>query len=248
MLSKHEIDRYKKQLNIIDWNISTQEILKKSTVFIAGAGGLGSPVLYYLAAAGVGHIKISDYDRIDVSNLNRQILYNIEECGLLKAETAKKKLLLLNDNIKITDINSNAGWELYDEIKDCDIIVDCVDNYDTRHTLNRISIQTGIPMIHAGVSEYYGQVTFLHPGLTPCLACFISEEINNDPAGVVGAMAGIIGSIQAMEVIKYLTGKGELIKNRLLYVDAKTMNFSTIILKKNPECKVCSIKKEVCDV
>jgi len=240
MLTDNELTRYKRQLGISDWDSSTQTKLKDSTVFVAGAGGLGSPVLYYLAAAGIGHIKICDRDKVELSNLNRQILYGTSDEGMWKAETASSRISLLNDSIKITCFNKDAGWELLDEIKECNIIIDCLDNFESRHVLNRISLQTGIPMMHAGVSEYYGQMTFLQPGETPCLACFIPENIKKETKGIIGAMAGIIGSMQAIEVIKYLTGNGDLLKNRLLYIDGKSMNFTTINMKKNTECKVCS--------
>lgn len=240
MLTDNELIRYKRQLEVSGWDISTQQKLKDSSVFVAGAGGLGSPVLYYLAAAGVGHIKICDRDKVELSNLNRQILYNTADEGMWKAQTASGKITLLNNTLKITYFNSEAGTALLDEIKECSIIIDCLDNFESRHALNRISLQTGIPMMHAGVSEYYGQMTFLQPGETPCLACFIPETIKKETKGIVGAMAGIIGSMQALEVIKYLTGTGDLLKNRLLYIDGRSMNFNSISIKKNPECKVCS--------
>jgi len=240
MITDSELNRYKRQLEISGWDISTQEKLKEATVFVAGAGGLGSPVLYYLASAGVGHIKICDNDRVELSNLNRQILYNTDDTGNWKAEAASKKISLLNDTITITRFNTMAGWDLLDEIKKCDIIIDCLDNFKSRHILNRISLQTGIPMMHAGVSEYYGQMTFLHPGQTLCLACFVPEKIKHEPKGIIGAMAGIVGSMQALEVINFLTGTGDLLKNKILYIDGKTMNITTISMKKNPECRVCS--------
>lgn len=240
MLTENELIRYKRQLEVSGWENSTQEKLKNSKVFIAGAGGLGSPVLYYLAAAGVGHIKICDRDKVELSNLNRQILYNISDTGAWKAETASAKISLLNDSIKIVYFNSEAGLNLLDEIKECDIIVDCLDNFESRHILNRISLQSGIPMMHAGVSEYYGQMTFLQPGETPCLACFIPESIKKETKGIVGAMAGIVGSMQAIEVIKFLTGTGDILKNRLLHIDGKLMNITTLTIKRNPDCKVCS--------
>jgi len=240
MLTENELIRYKRQLEVSGWENSTQEKLKNSKVFVAGAGGLGSPVLYYLAAAGVGHIKICDRDKVELSNLNRQILYSTSDTGTWKAETAAAKTALLNDSIKITYFNSEAGWNLLDEIKECDIIADCFDNFESRHILNRISLQTGIPMIHAGVSEYYGQMTFLQPGETACLACFIPENIKKETHGIVGAMAGIVGSMQAIEIIKFLTGTGSILKNRLLHIDGKSMDITSLVLKKNPGCKVCS--------
>ena len=240
MLTENELIRYKRQLEVSGWDKSTQEKLKSAAIFVAGAGGLGSPVLYYLAAAGVGHIKICDRDKVDLSNLNRQILYNTADTDNWKAETAAEKISQLNDGIKITYFNSEAGWSLLDEIKECCIIVDCLDNFESRHILNRISLQTGIPMMHAGVSEYYGQMTFLQPGETPCLACFIPESIKKETKGIVGAMAGIVGSMQAIEVIKFLTDTGDILKNRLLHIDGKLMNITTLTIKRNPDCKVCS--------
>lgn len=240
MLTEKELIRYKRQLDISSWDISTQQRLKDSSVFVAGSGGLGSPVLYYLAAAGVGQIIICDKDNVDLSNLNRQILYSNSDIGMSKAERASEKIKILNDDLKVTYYNGNAGWELIEQIRKCDLIVDCVDNFETRHILNRISLKTGIPMVHAGVSEYYGQMTFIQPGETICLACIIPEKIKSETKGIVGAMAGIVGSMQALEVIKYLTGKGDILKNRLLFIDGKSMSINTISVKKNPECKVCS--------
>lgn len=239
MLNENELKRYKRQMEIPGWDISTQERLKNSTVFVAGAGGLGSPVLYYLAAAGIGHIKVCDRDKIELSNLNRQILYKTSDTGMFKAETASERAADLNDSVRVTFFNSEAGMQMYNEIRDCDIIVDCLDNFSSRHILNRISLETGIPMMHAGVSEYYAQMTFLQPGVTPCLACFIPEEINITPGGITGAMAGIAGSMQALEVIKYLTGSGDILKNRLLHIDGRSMEITSIAIRKNPECKVC---------
>jgi len=239
MFTEAELIRYNRQMEISFWDRSCQEKLKNSSVFVAGAGGLGSPVLYYLAGAGVGTIKVCDIDEVSLSNLNRQILYNSEDIGNLKSETAAKKISALNNNINIKHINAKAGWDTLDEIKSCNIIVDCLDNFESRHILNEISVQYNIPMVHGGVAEYYGQITFLHPGETPCLACFISQDTKNDVKGIVGAIAGITGSIQAMEAIKYITDTGDLLKNRLMYIDARSMTVTVINIQKNLKCKVC---------
>ena len=240
MFTETELIRYNRQMDISFWDRSCQEKLKNSSVFVAGAGGLGSPVLYYLAAAGVGTIKVCDIDEVSLSNLNRQILYNSEDIGKLKSETAAKKISALNNNINIKHINAKAGWDTLDEIKTCNIIVDCLDNFESRHILNEISLQCKIPMVHGGVTEYYGQITFLQPDETPCLACFIPQDAKSETKGIVGAMAGIIGSIQAMEVIKYITDTGDLLKNKFMYIDARSMDITTINMHKNPECKICS--------
>lgn len=239
MITEDEIRRYKRQLAITGWDIRIQEKLKDSSVFVAGAGGLGSPVLYYLAAAGVGKIIICDRDRIEESNLNRQILYNSEDKGKWKAETARNRLALLNDSISVEYFNTEADSKLYNEISRCNLIIDCLDNFESRHEMNSISVKTGVPMIHAGVSEYYGQVTFLHPGETPCLACFLSYRTPANSGGIIGSVAGVTGSIQATEAIKYLGGSGELLKNRLLHIDLRSMYFTETKISRNPQCKVC---------
>ena len=240
MLTEIELIRYNRQLEISFWDRSCQEKLKNSSVFVAGAGGLGSPVLYYLAAAGIGAITVCDMDVVDLSNLNRQILYSSDDIGNCKSEAASKKISVLNNNVNVKHINSKAGWDTLDEIKSCNIIVDCLDNFESRHILNEISVQNNIPMVHGAVTEYYGQAAFLQPGETPCLACFISQDLKDSVNGVVGAMAGIVGSIQAMEVIKYITGTGDLLKNKLMYIDARSMNITAINIHKNPQCKICS--------
>lgn len=241
MLTQFETERYSRQIKISGWDVSTQEKLKASSVFVAGAGGLGSPVIYYLAAAGVGCIKICDNDKIEISNLNRQILYTPADTGKWKAETASEKISSFNNSVTVKYFPENLSMYHIDEVKGCDLILDCLDNFESRHLLNRISLQTDIPMIHTGVSEYYAQITFLQPGETPCLACFIPENLKKENNGITGAMAGIAGSIQALEAIKYLTGTGDLLKNRILYIDGKSMNFTTINISKNPQCKICSL-------
>jgi adenylyltransferase/sulfurtransferase len=241
MLTGYETERYSRQIRIPGWGAASQEMLRESSVFVAGAGGLGCPVIYYLAAAGVGRIIICDNDKIETSNLNRQILYAPSDSGKWKAETAAEKISYFNDNVNVKWFSDNLGMQHIDEIRKCNLIIDCLDNFDARHLLNRMSILTGIPMVHAGVSEYYAQMTFLHPGQTACLACFIPENMKKETAGITGAMAGIAGSVQALEALKYLTGTGDLLKNRILYIDGKTMGFTIINISKNPECKICSV-------
>lgn len=240
MLTQYETERYARQIQIPGWGAQAQERLKSSTVFVAGAGGLGSPVILYLAAAGVGCIKICDNDKIEISNLNRQTIYMPGDTGMWKAEAASDKISLFNSGVSVKYFTENLGMNHVDEIKCCDLIMDCLDNFESRHILNRISLLTGVPIVHAGVSEFYAQMTFLKPGETPCLACFIPQKPENGNKGIIGAMAGITGSMQALEAVKYLTGTGELLKNRILYIDGKSMNFTVINISRNRECKICS--------
>ena len=241
MLSKAEITRYNRQLLINGWGNEAQEKLKQSTVFVAGVGGLGSPLLYYLAVAGIGTLKICDFDKIDLSNLNRQILHTENEIGILKVDSAYNTLINANPNITIIKVNEKLGEKNTPKIVgDADIIVDCLDNFYTRQLLNETSVKKSIPMIHAGVSGFIGQITFIHPPETPCLACFFPDKVKKEITPIVGATAGILGSLQALEVIKYLTGIGENLKNKLLFWDGLEMNFKTIKLQKNCNCKICS--------
>ncbi len=240
MLSSEEKIRYQRQMMIPQWGEEGQLKLKKSTVFIAGAGGLGSPLLYYLAVAGIGKIQICDFDAVELSNLNRQILHTTARIGRNKAESAQETLTPMNENIRVEIIKDKITKKNASKIiKDADLIIDCLDNFDTRHILNRISVETGKAMIHAGVEGFRGQITFLNPPQTPCLACFIPLKIKKEKFPIVGATPGVLGALQAMEAIKYLTGIGETLKNRLLLFDGITMEFSTIKLAQNPTCSIC---------
>ncbi len=240
MLSENELQRYQRHFQINGWNPEIQLKLKESSVFVAGSGGLGSPVLYYLAAAGIGCIKFCDRDIVDLGNLNRQILFGSDDIGKDKVNAAYSRLSGLNSDIRLEPLKNEINTKIIPDIKGCDLIVDCVDNFETRHFLNRVSFDLNIPMVHAGVTEFFCQLTFLKPGETPCLSCFIPEGTQQSGKGITGAMAGIAGSIQALEAIKYLTGLGDILTNRLLFIDMKNLSFNTMTLKKNPECKVCS--------
>ncbi len=240
VLSVEEKIRYERQMMIAKWGESGQQKLKSATVFVAGAGGLGSPLLYYLAAAGIGTIRVCDFDSVELSNLNRQILHSSARMGMNKAESAKKTLHETNEFVVIQTITEKIhNANVTELIGTSDIIVDCLDNFETRHVLNKISVEKRIPLVHAGVEGFRGQITFLHPPETPCLACFIPREVKKEKFPILGATPGVIGALQAMEVMKYLAGMGETLKNRLLLFDGLSMEFSTIKLTRNPTCRVC---------
>jgi len=233
-------EKYARHLAIKEWSEETQERLTSAHVFVAGAGGLGSPVLFNLAAAGIGEFTICDFDTVSVSNLNRQVLYRESDVGKSKVFTAAERIRELNSTVKINCIDTPLTDETIDRIKSAHIIIDCLDNFKGRFILNRISLDTGIPLIHAGVSEYYGQITFLKPGETPCLGCFVHSDAENKNPGIIGATAGILGSMQALEAVKYITGTGTNLKNTILFVDGKTMEFTRVNITKNPSCTYCS--------
>lgn len=242
-MDSNDLKRYQRQLLIEGWGEESQQKLAQSTVFIAGAGGLGAPVIYYLAAAGVGCLRIADYDAVDLSNLNRQILYNTNHIGKGKAEIAKKKIQELNPDVEVFSFEQKIDdANIADLVGDASIIIDCLDNFEARRVLNNYAVQTSIPFVHAGVQEMYGQITFIHTPETGCLNCFypLSDNIpekKNKP--IVGATAGIIGSLVALEAIKFITGIGEVLKNRILMFDGVNIVFDEVELKKNTNCEVC---------
>jgi len=240
-LSDNEKKRYLRQIMITSWDETVQMKLKKAHVFVAGAGGLGSPSIYYLAAAGVGRITICDNDRVELSNLNRQILHRTGGIGILKVESAGDAVMALNDTISVNLVpQSIEAPEMKKIIESADIILDCLDSFKARSVLNRMCIETKKPLVHAGITEMHGQATFIHAPETPCLNCFLPDTDGREQAPVLGATAGILGSIQAMEAVKYITGFGDTLKNRLLFFDGRSMSFSTIKLSRNPHCTACS--------
>lgn len=241
MLSEQETKRYTRQMMMDNWGEETQERLKKSTIFIAGAGGLGSPVSIYLAVAGVGNIRICDFDSPDWSNLNRQILHNHNRIGINKAVSAKQTLDELNPDINVTAFPIKITAENVDElVGDAALIMDCMDNFPTRHVLNECAIRKKIPLVFGSIWGMEGRLSFLTPPETPCLRCMFPEPPPSEVFPVVGATPGVIGTLQALEAIKYLTGTGQNLKNKILVWEGKKMEFKTYKAYKDPECPVCS--------
>lgn len=240
MLSEEEKELYRRQIAIAGWGIEGQNKLRDSRVFVAGAGGLGSAVLYYLAVAGVGSITVCDADNIELSNLNRQILHPHKSIGMAKADSAAMSLAETNPYITVTGVRDRITQDNAEALVGrADLIIDCLDNHETRHFLNHVSVKRGMPMVHAGVSDFHGQITFLHPPKTPCLACFYPLESERREIPVVGCTPAVLGSLEAMEALKYLTGIGETLKGRLLLFDGMTPEFYTMKLEKTPGCRVC---------
>ena len=241
MLSKEELERYSRHLILPDFNIAGQEKLKAAKVLVVGAGGLGSPVLLYLAAAGVGTIGIVDFDIVDISNLQRQVLYTVEDKGQLKVEAAKKRLLSLNPLLKINTYNIQLTSEnALDIFKNYDVVADGTDNFPTRYLVNDACCILGKTNVYASIFRFEGQVSvFNHIDEKGETGANYRDVFPQPPlpgtvpscgeAGVLGVLPGIIGSIQASEVIKVITGIGEPLSGRLFIFDAKS--FSTRVLK-----------------
>jgi len=222
------------------WGQETQKKLKNSTVFIAGAGGLGSPVSIYLAVAGVGNIRICDFDSPDWSNLNRQILHDHTRIGINKAVSAKQTLERLNPAIRITAFTDKIVADNVDElVGDADIIMDCMDNFPTRYLLNESAIRKNIPLVYGSIWGMEGRLSFIQSPETPCLRCLFPEAPPSEVFPVLGATPGVIGTLQAMEAMKYLTGIGRNIKGKLLVWDGSTTEFRTFRAPKDPDCPAC---------
>jgi adenylyltransferase/sulfurtransferase len=241
MLSGDELKRYTRQMIMDGWGEETQKKLKGSTIFIAGAGGLGSPAAIYLAVAGIGNIRICDFDSPDLSNLNRQILHNHARIGMNKALSAKQTLSELNTHIHVTALTDKILPENVDKlVGDAKIIVDCMDNFATRYVLNECAVRKKIPLVHGSIWGMEGRLTFIQSPETPCLKCIFPESPPQEVFPVVGATPGVIGCLQAMEVIKYLTGIGKNLKNKILVWEGRKTEFKNYKAYKDPHCPVCS--------
>lgn len=240
-LTENEKKRYTRQMIIPGWGEETQKKLKSSTVFVAGAGGLGSPVSFTLALAGIGTIRICDFDAPELSNLNRQFLHDDSRLGMNKAESAQMTLTKLNPSIRIEALREKIDESSVDRlVGDSALIVDCMDNFPTRFVLNACSVRKRIPMVHGSIWGFEGRVALFQPPETPCLACIFKEPPPKEVFPVLGATPGITGIIQAMETIKFLSGTGTLLKGRMLVCDFLEMKFFEVKVKKSPRCPVCS--------
>jgi adenylyltransferase/sulfurtransferase len=239
VLSERERERYRRQTII--FGDDGQEALKRAHIFIAGAGGLGSPVALYLAAAGVGTITIADMDVVDRSNLNRQILHTDRDIGRKKAESAEEKLRAVNPDIAIHAIDARIDEANAPQlIGRADGIVDALDNYPARYLLNGIALTKEIPLFHGAIRGFHGQATTIIPNETPCLRCIVPRAPPAEVFPAIGAAAGVIGTIQATEVIKYLLKCGDLLTGRLLIWDGLAGRAEEVLADRDPVCPACS--------
>jgi len=236
------LTRYDRQLMIDGFGEEGQRKLKQASVFVAGAGGLGSPAAIYLTAAGVGHIRIVDHDKIDITNLNRQILHWDKDVGRNKIDSAKEKLGSMNPDVRVEAIAETISENNVSKlIADCDLIVDALDNFPTRYLLNKAALEKNIPFCHGAVYGFEGRAMTTLPGKSACFRCLYKQGAPSTlpKFPVIGVTPAIIGCIQATEAIKYLIGIGDLLTNRLLVYDGLSMLFSKMELKKDPDCVDC---------
>ena len=245
-LSPDELKRYSRHLTLPEFGREGQEKLKAASVLLVGAGGLGSPAATYLAAAGVGTIGLVDFDRVEESNLQRQILYGTSDIGRPKLEVAKERLEDLNPHVTVNahELRLTSDNAL-DVIDDYDVVADGTDNFPTRYLVNDACVMTGTPNVYASIFRFEGQVSVFATDDGPCYRCLYEEPPppglvpSCAEGGVLGILPGFIGTLQATEVIKQITGIGQPLVGRLLMADASEMNFRTLTVQKNPECPVC---------
>jgi len=249
-LTSEQIERYSRQIMIPDLGGRGQIRLRQGRVLVIGAGGLGCPAAFYLAAAGIGKLGLVDSDRVELSNLQRQILHSTMDLGREKVESAKEKLNRLNPEVEVLTYAVRLDEKTAAEIvMPYDFIIDGSDNFATKFLVNDIGVALGKPFSHAGIVRLQGQIMTVLPGKSACYRCVFKappppgEILNCQQAGILGAIAGTIGSIQATEAIKYFAGMEEdLLVDRLLTYDAKTMKFRTIEVRRDPHCRACGEK------
>ena len=251
-LSRDEILRYSRHLLIPEVGLEGQRKLKNSSVLIIGTGGLGSPVALYLAAAGVGRLGLVDYDVVDSSNLQRQVIHGTSTIGKLKVESAKAKLLDLNPDIQVDVFNESLTSENALRIaRDYDLILDGTDNFPTRYLTNYVAVFLGKPNVYASIYRFDGQVSVFYAKEGPCYRCLFPEPPppglvpSCAEGGVLGVLPGTIGTLQATEALKILLGIGEPLIGKLLLYNALDMSFDFVKLKKNPNCRVCGPNADI---
>lgn len=250
--TQEQLTRYSRHFLLPEVGEEGQAKLLDAKVLMVGAGGLGSPSAYYLAAAGVGTLGIVDHDVVDLSNLQRQILHTNDRIGEPKTESAKQTLQALNPDVRVIPYRERLTSEnIMEIIKDYDIIVDGCDNFPTRYLVNDACVMSGKPNVHGSIFQFDGQVSVFYPGHGPCYRCLYPEPPppgmapSCAEAGVLGVLPGLIGTIQALETIKLILGKGDSLVGRLLCFNTLSMEITTLKLKADPACPMCGEKPTI---
>ena len=247
-----QIERYSRHIILPEVGGSGQQKMLEARVLLLGAGGLGSPAAYYLAAAGIGNLGIVDFDRVDLSNLQRQIIHSTERIGMLKTESAKKTIKALNPDVNVTLYNERLdSSNIMSLIEGYDYIVDGSDNFPTRYLVNDACVMKNKTLIHGSIYRFEGQVTVFKPGDGPCYRCLYPEPPppgmvpNCQEGGVLGVLAGVIGNLQVVEVLKLVLGIGKTLVGKLLIYDALNTEFRNLRLRKDTNCPICSEKPTI---
>ena len=241
-----QIERYSRHIILPEVGGAGQQKMLEARILLLGAGGLGSPAAYYLAAAGIGNLGIVDFDQVDLSNLQRQIIHSTERIGMLKTESAKKTIQALNPDVNVTLYNEKIdSSNILSIIKDYDYVVDGSDNFPTRYLVNDACVMENKTLIHGSIYRFEGQVTVFKPNSGPCYRCLYPEppppgmSPNCQEGGVLGVLAGIVGNLQVVEVLKLILGIGEPLVGKLLIYDALKTEFRNLKLRKDANCPLC---------
>lgn len=244
--TNEQLERYSRHIILQEVGVKGQKKLMNAKVLIIGAGGLGAPAAMYLAAAGVGTIGIADADEVDLSNLQRQVIHTTADVGKPKVESAAETMRAINPDVNVVPYQEYITSEnILEIIRDYDFILDGTDNFPAKFLINDACVMAEKPFSHAGIIRFKGQLMTYVPGEGPCYRCVFKNPPPKDAvptckqAGVIGAMGGVIGSLQAMEAIKYIIGKGDLLTGKLLTYDALKMEFRTVKLPTDNHCAVC---------
>jgi len=247
-----QIERYSRHIILPEVGGSGQQKMLEARVLLLGAGGLGSPAAYYLAAAGIGNLGIVDFDQVDLSNLQRQIIHSTERIGMLKTESAKKTIQALNPDVNVTLYNEKMdSSNIMSLIKDYDYVVDGSDNFPTRYLVNDACVMKNKTLIHGSIYRFEGQVTVFKPGDGPCYRCLYPEPPppgmvpNCQEGGVLGVLAGVIGNLQVVEVLKLILGIGKPLVGKLLIYDALNTEFRSLRLRRDTNCPICGEKPTI---
>ena len=245
-LTEDQIERYSRHILLPEIGGKGQEKIAKAKVLVVGAGGLGSPCAFYLAAAGIGTLAIVDSDKVELNNLQRQILHSTPDVGRLKVESAKQRIGALNPDVRVETIATRlTSQNALGVFRPYDVVVDGSDNFPTRYLVNDACVMLGKPLVHGGIHRFEGQLFTILPKKGPCYRCLFAEPPppglipSCQEAGILGAVAGTIGVLQAAEVLKLILGVGEPLVNRLLVFDALRNHFREVKLRRDPTCPVC---------
>ncbi len=246
-MNDNELLRYSRQILLPEVDVEGQEKLLSAQVLVVGLGGLGCPVAMYLAAAGVGHLVLADFDEVDLSNLQRQVAHTSARLGMAKVDSAARTLAELNPDTRVDCLNTRLeGDALLSQVAAADVVVDCTDNFSIRFAINRACVETKTPLVSGAAIRLEGQVSVFDSRRpeAPCYRCLYDvaddENLSCSESGVLAPLVGIIGSVQALETLKLIAGFGEPLVGRLLILDAKNMNWTSLKLPKDPACPVCA--------
>jgi len=245
-MNDQDLLRYSRQIILPEVGIEGQQALLDSTMLLIGMGGLGSPSAMYLAASGVGHLIIADFDKVEISNLQRQVIHHTDDIGKLKVDSAKAKMLAINPDIKVTTVEVLNDDNLADLIALADVVLDGTDNFDTRFKVNQVCVEQKTPLVSAAVIRFEGQLSVFkgYEANQPCYQCLYSKEGNSDENctdnGILAPVAGMLGTMQALQAIKTILNLGDQLAGKLMIVDALDLTFRSVKINKDKSCTTCN--------